>query len=271
MTTSDANSLVGRTFVVTGATSGVGLATVRGLVARGAEVLGASRSGAKGEATHGVALNLTDPSSIRRVQAELTSSRAHLDGIVHAAGGFYWEPSATGFGVDRAWAVNYFGHVMLTRALWPLLEAAPQGRVATVAGNPWLVRRVKLDPRTIERAVGGAFAVAGQATAARVLWTSRLARRAAGTRVTVLSFHPGFVRSNIGADGPWWWRTLAPLWRLFSQPTCDIAVSVASDASLGGANGALVDPHRRIHRFDDLDAVLGDALEAETDRVLAKA
>ncbi|AKV00133.1 putative oxidoreductase/Short-chain dehydrogenase [Labilithrix luteola] len=270
MTTGDTSSLGGKTFLVTGATSGVGLATVRGLVARGAEVLGASRSGAKGDATRGISLDLTVPSSIRRVQAELTSSRAHIDGLVHAAGGFYWEPSATEFGVDRAWAVNYLGHVMLTRALWSLLEAAPRGRVATVAGNPRLVRRAKLDSSAIERTSGGAFEVAGQALAARVAWTSRLARRTAGTRVTVLCFHPGSVRSNLGADGPWWWRALGPLWQTFASPTCNIAVSAASDPSLGEMNGALVDPSGRAHRFDDLDAALGDALETETDRLLSK-
>ncbi len=262
--------LAGKTFLVTGATSGVGLATLRGLIARGAEVVGASRSGARGEASRGVALDLTDPASIRRLQAELASSHSHLDGVVHAAGGLYWESAATGFGVDRAWAVNYFGHVMLTRVLWPLLEAAPQGRVATVAGNPKFVRRARLDPGTMQRASAGPFAIAGQALAARALWTNRLAKRTAGSRVTVLCFHPGFVRSNLGAGGPWWWRALAPLFSALSRPACEIAVSAASDASLAGENGGLVDPRRQVHRFDDLDAALGDALEAATDRVLGK-
>jgi NAD(P)-dependent dehydrogenase (short-subunit alcohol dehydrogenase family) len=264
-----ANDLAGKTFLVTGATSGVGRATVRGLVARGAEVVGASRSGAKGGASHGLSLDLCDPRSIRRVQTELSATRPHLDGVVYAAGGLYWEPSATELGVDRAWAVNDFGHVLLTRALWPLLTAAPRARVATVAGNPGFVRRAKLDPGSIRVGSGGAFAVAGRAMAARVLWTSRLARQCAGTRVTVLCFHPGFVRSNLGAGGPWWWRALAPVWSVLARPACEIAVSAASDATLDAANGALVDPSRRIHRFDELDAALGDALEAETNRVLA--
>ncbi len=57
--------------------------------------------------------------------------KAHLDGIVHAAGGFYWEASPTKFGVDRAWAVNYLGHVMLTRALWA--HSAPVGAEGVAA------------------------------------------------------------------------------------------------------------------------------------------
>jgi NAD(P)-dependent dehydrogenase (short-subunit alcohol dehydrogenase family) len=270
MTTLEASRLNGQTFLVTGATSGVGLAAVRGLVARGAEVLGASRSGRKGDATHGVSLDLTEPQSISRLQSELAASRKHLDGLVNAAGGLYWEPSATEFGVDRSWAVNYVGHVMLTRSLWPLLEAAPHGRVTTVAGHPSFVRRAKLDPIAIQRPSGGAFEVAGQALAARAVWTSRLARLTAGTRVSVLCFHPGPVRSNLGADGPWWWRALGPFWHAFGPTTCDIAVRAASDVSLGKANGALVDPKLRVHRFDDLDAELGDGLQAATDRVLAK-
>ena len=48
-----------------------------------------------------------------------------------------------------------------------------------------------------------------------------LARRTAGTRVTVLSFHPGFVRSNLGVDGPWWWRALGPLLHAFAQTMID--------------------------------------------------
>ncbi len=163
----------GRGFVVTGATSGVGRAAVRGLVERGAEVIGASRSGARGDATAGLAMDLNDPGSLRRAAAELRSSRKHLDGLVNAAGAICWKPGATPFGVDQAWAVNYLGPVVLTRELWPLLEAAPRARVATVAGNPTFLRRLRFDPGLLATTPRSAMDAAGQAMAARVILDAR--------------------------------------------------------------------------------------------------
>ncbi len=261
--------LDGRTVLVTGATSGVGLAAVRGLVARGANVLGASRSGAQGEATSGIALDLTDPASILRASAALVGTLPKLDGLVHGAGGIYWEPKPTGFGIDRSWAVNYLGHVLLTRELWPLLEAAPRGRVATVAGNPRFVRPGAFDPASVERTPRSALEGAGQAMTARVLWMHTLAKRTAGTRITVLAFHPGLVRSKLVHEGPLVFRAAARVVNGLASPTCEIAVRAAVDPELAAHNGALLDPSGAAHRFPALEA-RGDALSTITERRIAR-
>lgn len=260
--------LEGQTFVVTGATSGIGLAATRGLVARGAHVIGGSRSGARGEASDGLAIDLTDPASIVRAAVEVRRSHAHLDGLLHAAGGIYFEAKSTPFGVDRTWAVDYLGHVLLTRELWTLLEAAPRARVATVAGNPRFVRPSSFDPTAIERAPRNGLEGAGLAMAMRVLWTRTLARRAAGTRVTALAFHPGLVRSNLVSGGPWLARQAARVVNAWASPECAIAIRCATDASLDRESGALLDPRGVAHRFAWRE---GDEarLAALTERALA--
>ena len=248
------NDLEGRVYVVTGASSGVGLAAVRGLVARGAHVIGASRSGARGEASEGLALDLTDPEAILRATDEVRRARTALDGLVHAAGGIYFEPQISRFGVDRTWAVDYLGHVLLTRGLWSLLANAPRARIATVAGNPRFVRPAGFDPTALERAPTSGLAGAVLAMAMRVLWTHSLSRRCEGTRITALAFHPGLVRSNLVGNGPWIVRTSARLLNAWASPHCAIAVRCATDASLDRDSGSLIDPSGKAHRFPALEA-----------------
>ena len=262
--------LEGQTFVVTGATSGVGLAAARGLVARGAHVIGGSRSGTRGEASEGLAIDLTDPAAIVRAASAVKRSHGRIAGLVHAAGGIYFEPMNTDFGVDRTWAVDYLGHVLLTRELWAPLTNAPRARIATVAGNPRFVRPASFDPTALERPPKNALAGAGLAMAMRVLWTRTLARRCEGTKVTALAFHPGLVRSNLVGQGPWLVRQSARLVNALASPECAIAIRCATDPSLDGHSGALIDPSGKAHRFVALEA--HEAMLAEiTDALLKRA
>ncbi len=114
----------------------------------------------------------------------------------------YWKPATTRFGVDRNWAVNYLGHVLLTRELWPLLAAAPRARVATVAGNPSFLGKLSLDPARLTATPRSGLDGAGEAMSARVIWTHTLARKQAGSRVTTIAFHPGLISRTSEATRP---------------------------------------------------------------------
>ncbi len=235
-------------------------------------MIGASRSGAKGDATSGLALDLSDPASIRRAVTDFAASHARLDGLINAAGAVYWKPATTAFGVDRTWAVNYLGHVLLTRELWPLLEAAPRARVATVAGNPRFLRSLTCDPAALTTTPRDGLRASGEAMAARVIWTHTLARKKRDSRVTVLAFHPGLVRSNlVSSEAPLFWRLLGGAMNSWASSTCEIATTAAVDPALDDESGRLIDPALKVHHFAQLeDAALGERLWTETERLLAR-
>jgi NAD(P)-dependent dehydrogenase (short-subunit alcohol dehydrogenase family) len=134
----------GRTFVVTGATSGLGLVTARELAAHGGRVLLAVRDAARGEevasslrrAYPGVEaevrqVDLLNLDSIRRAAEEIGEEES-VDVLVNNAGISMVEHSVTAQGAERHLAANHLGHFALTALLEPALRRSPTPRVVTV-------------------------------------------------------------------------------------------------------------------------------------------
>ena len=143
--------LQGKTIVVTGATSGIGLATAEELARQGATVIGVGRSAERCQAAEqrlrgaqsrrgrcllrrrpvppgrGAPPGRDDPRACRR------PGRAAVDGLVNNAGAFTYWFTLTPEGFETQWAVNHLAPFLLTRELLPLLQAAPQARIVTVS------------------------------------------------------------------------------------------------------------------------------------------
>ena len=135
------SDLAGTSFVVTGASSGIGLATARALTAAGGSVLAVGRDEqrlADVGAGAVLALDLTaDEAPARVVQAAL-DAYGRLDGVVHSAGVFEPMPfaEATRESLDRQWATNVRAPYLLTQAALPHLEAgASVVFVSSIAGH----------------------------------------------------------------------------------------------------------------------------------------
>ena|SRR6516164_4424560 len=135
----DVPELRGKTFVVTGGNSGIGLETVRGLAARGAHVVLACRDVAKGSAaveTLGTSpdevaiseLDLADLASVRACAARLRHELPHLDGLINNAGVMMTPLARTVDGFELQFGTNVLGHFVLVGEVLPLLDAAPAGR-----------------------------------------------------------------------------------------------------------------------------------------------
>ncbi len=196
--------LAGKVCLVTGANSGIGLATARGLAQRGAGVWLLCRHRERGEAAlntllaetgnRDLHLELVDVSSLASVEAlcgRLSPER--VDVLVHNAGVLPVERSVTADGLELTWATNVVGPFLMTHRLLPRLEAAEQGRVINVSSGGMYTQRLDLsDPQWEERTFDGVKAYA-LTKRAEVVLNELWAERSARTEVTHNSMHPGWA------------------------------------------------------------------------------
>ncbi|WP_043474385.1 oxidoreductase [Streptomyces collinus] len=241
----------GRTAVVTGANSGLGLATVEALAGAGAHVVLAVRDPERGAAAaarvHGSVevrrLDLADLASVREFAA---AWRGDLDLLVNNAGVMNIPESATKDGFETQFGTNHLGHFALTNLLLPHLT----DRVVTVSsgahrmpGNP----RIHFDNLNLtgEYAPMKAYS---QSKLANLLFTLELQRRLteSNSRVRALAAHPGWAATNLQShDGSPLRRALLLIGnRLFAQdnragalPTLYAAVQDLPGASYVGPDG----------------------------------
>ena len=209
-TRADIPPLQGRTALVTGANSGLGLETARALAAQGATVLLACRSRAKAEQTatqlaaeglrglEPLELNLADLESVRRAASAVAAAHTGLDLLINNAGVMAPPLQRSAQGHELQLAVNHLGHFALTQALLPLLEQRPGARVVHVSSGAAYFGRIQFDDLLAERRYDpwGAY---GQSKLANVMTALELQRRlgAAGSTVQSLVAHPGLARTNL--------------------------------------------------------------------------
>ena len=210
--------LNGRAMVITGANSGIGLATAKALSGRGAYVIGVGRSPERCEAAKNTILAqyphakvdfcIADLSSQRQIltlagdiENRLTENRyTGLDVLINNAGAFssYYVSTAEGF--ELQWAVNHLAPFLLTHALLPLLKAAPEARVITVSSGSHYHCRIHWKDVQFRRRYRYLKAYK-QSKLANVLFTCELNRRLNGTGVRAYAADPGLVNTGIGEKG----------------------------------------------------------------------
>lgn len=194
-------SLGGKTILVTGCNSGLGLETMRALASRGAHVLGAARTldkardacGSIGGKATGFACELADPASVRGCVAAVKAQGVKLDAIVANAGIMALPELKQAFGYELQFFTNHIGHFILVTGLLDAL--AEDGRVvmlssAAHASAP--AGGIEFDNLSGQ---GGykAWTAYGQSKFANLLFAKELARRFAGTARTANAVHPGVI------------------------------------------------------------------------------
>ncbi|MET7688581.1 oxidoreductase [Streptomyces sp. NPDC005483] len=204
----------GRVAVVTGANSGIGYVTARELARRGARVMLACRSEARGVQARNrlvgetpgaeaefARLDLGDLSSVREFATAYPYDR--LDLLVNNAGVMALPYGTTADGFETQFGTNHLGHFALTGLLLPVLLATPAARVVTVSSMAHALADIDIDDLNSERRYRRWIAYARSKTA-NLLFVHELARRLAahGSDVIAAAAHPGYAATNLQAAGP---------------------------------------------------------------------
>ncbi|MEV6561169.1 oxidoreductase [Nocardia sp. NPDC051756] len=189
----------GRKFIVTGANSGLGAATVRALAAAGAEVVLACRNVAKGEQ---VAAELGERAVVRKLDlADLASVREfaeatdRADVLINNAGVMALPESRTADGFEMQVGTNHLGHFALTGLLLDKISA----RIVTVASGAHVIGKIDLDDLNWERRPYRRWQAYGQAKLANLMFAYEFQRRlsAAGSPKISVAAHPGYAATEL--------------------------------------------------------------------------
>lgn len=202
-TAEDVVDQTGRTFVVTGANSGLGEVVARALGKAGADVALACRDTTKADA---VAAEIGPNAVVRKLDlSDLSSVRAFADAtekvdvLVNNAGVMAVPFRRTVDGFEMQIGTNHLGHFVLTDELLPALLAAPAARVVSLASIAHWPAKIKLDDLNFERRRYTKMGAYQQSKLANLLFSGELARRseAAGTSITSIAAHPGVAATNL--------------------------------------------------------------------------
>jgi NAD(P)-dependent dehydrogenase (short-subunit alcohol dehydrogenase family) len=275
-----------KTYLVTGGTSGVGKAIAIGIAQTEAKVIIVSRSIANAEkavkeisektANKNISFLIADLSlmaSVYQLSEQIKKQHNNLHGIVNAAGAWYFKKEMTTEGIDKSLAVNYLSHFALTNSLLDVLKATEDARIVTVGGNPVFLKKPKLDLNDLQltKSYNGLRA-AGYSMSARIYFGFELADRLKGTSVSSMVFHPGFVKSNLANDAPWWFKLMLGLYPSVrnAPETCESGIYVAIKEDAKSTNGQFFDEKNDIIQMrDNFNKSIGEQLWLLSEQLLS--
>lgn len=205
-----------KTALITGANSGLGLATAKALAVRSFDLILLCRSEPKGRAAQAevqranpdvrvdlLTADLGDGDSVRRAAEQINTQYDRLDVLINNAG---YTPARIEFvdEIEKSFYASHIGHFRLTYHLLDLLKktAARTGdvRIISLSSAGHLFGRKERFFRRIDTL--GTIAAYGDDKLANLLFAKGAARQLAGTGITAYSVHPGAVRTNFGSDTP---------------------------------------------------------------------
>jgi len=277
--------------VITGATSGIGLATAAALAERGFRLVLVARSPARAEAAVEAIRRRAPAARVEVESADLASLRSiaeaaprilarcpRLDVLVNDAGVVLLRRETTVDGYEKTFAVNHLAYFALTNLLRERLVATPGARIVSVASDAHrLGGALDFDDLQSEQRYRG-FGVYGRSKLCNLLWTRELARRLAGTGVTANCCHPGGVATRLGQTEAPWTRALGRLLGLFlltPEQGARTSVYLATAPGLGSVTGRYCAKEReatpsRAARDDAAARRLWDVSEELVARALAR-
>ena len=195
--------LTGKTAVVTGGYSGLGLATTCALASAGARVLVPARRPETAQlALAGVEkaevgqLDLADLASIRAFAGWFLSGHATLDILIANAGIMACPETRVGPGWEAQFATNHLGHYALTSLLWPALAAAGRARVVSVSSGYKPDWRIRWDDMQFARGYDK-WAAYAQSKLANILFARHLDRLGGPHGVHAFSVNPGWILTSL--------------------------------------------------------------------------
>ena len=201
--------LDGKTAIITGANSGIGIETAIDFAGRNARVILACRSVEKGEKAAVEVreksgnddvvfrqLDLASLASVRQFAATVLEEEPRIDILVNNAGVMACPYSKTEDGFEMQFAVNHLAHFLLTNLLLDRLKEAPSAKIVNVSSLAHMMGKINFDDMNREKSYDR-WSAYGQSKLANILFTRSLAKRLVGTSVIVNALHPGSVVTEL--------------------------------------------------------------------------
>ncbi len=278
-----------RTALITGSTSGIGLATAKALAPKGWHIILHGSTEAKCQRIRTELIQETGNQQVDFVAADLfLMAEVHkmctvvrerfpqLNVLILNAGTFHVERMLTDEGLERTWAVNYLSRFLLTDQLLDTLKVNAPSRIVDVSGMYHSRGKIHFEDLTLEQDYSMS-AANSQSKLANVLFTKKLARELAGTGVSINTLHPGAVNTGsfLRAEGftrssKFFYRLMSPF---FKTPEKGAATSVylASSPEVQGVSGEyFVNSHPKESAKQTYDTALQDRLwEMSMERINA--
>lgn len=223
--------LAGKQVLITGATSGIGLAAARELAARGARIalvardpgrgalaLEALRSAAEGSEPLLLEADLSSLAGVRALAQQVLERCERLELLVNNAGAMFSQRQLTSEGIERTWALNHLAPFLLSNLLLDRLRACAPARIITTASDAHRGRSIPFEDLNAERSYRlGGFARYGESKLANILFTLELSRRLEGSGVGAYCFHPGVIASGFNRNNGPLMGALMAVMRPFSR------------------------------------------------------
>lgn len=209
-------TMAGKTVLITGANSGIGLATAEGLAALGARVLMVARSQEKGEAAknqvirstnnpdvHLLLADLSLQADIRRLANEVLGRFDRLDVLINNAAIVPDKRLITPDGIEWQFAVNHLSYFLLTHLLLDRLIASAPARIVNLTSNLHARGKINFDDLQASQGYGRlGFGQYSNTKLMNMMFTYELARRLESTQVTANCVHPGVIGTNLSRTMP---------------------------------------------------------------------
>jgi len=201
----DGVDLAGKTAVVTGGYSGIGLETTRALARAGADVVAPARDTEKAEKAFAAAglsvetraMDLGDLASVQNFAAEFAGGRDRVHLLINNAGIMACPETRTGPDWERQFAVNHIGHFVLTQELAPYLTNAGGARVVCLSSLAHRRSPIRWDDIHFANGDYDKWIAYGQSKTANALFALELDRRMDEEGVKAFSVHPGTIMTSL--------------------------------------------------------------------------
>ncbi len=278
------NLLQNKNIIVTGGSNGIGLESARGLADMGASVWIVGRNEPKTKlavenikqttGNNNVDYFIADLSSIATIKdlsRMILSKLDHLDVLLNNAGEIFMQRKVSIDGFEMTFALNHVNYFLLTKMLLDLIKSTPKARIVNVSSSAHYSGHINFSDLQSNK-----FSPMRAYSASKlmnVLFTYELAKRLAGTGITVNALHPGFVASNFGKSNG---GIMVPVFKLVHLGAIDTregaktSIFLASSPEVEGLTGKFYDKCKAVKSSNEsYDTDVALRLWDETEKLTA--
>jgi NAD(P)-dependent dehydrogenase (short-subunit alcohol dehydrogenase family) len=192
--------------------------------------------------------DLSVQEQVRRLADQFRQRHARLDVLINNAGAIWFQRHLTADGLEMTFTVNHLAYFLLTHLLLDVLRASAPARIVNVSSAAHRGASLRFDDLMGEKRYRG-WRAYSQSKLANLLFTYELARRLAGTGVTVNAVHPGLVATGFASANGWRGRLFQRAARWFGltpEQGARTVVYLASSPDVAGVSGGYFVRNRQV-------------------------